>query len=134
MDWELRLPNGCVGVGMGLKVAFYGDMAKAEAMKGGGGGGGGAGGGSFRKDVGGKEGQEKRYKCQVVEVYKGGGSAQQHIAKNDLLLSIDGQSTFGMKMSEVQSLLSGAPGSTVQLELERPKKGRYSCKVERVAL
>jgi len=131
LDWELRLPNGCVGVGIGLKVAFYGDMAKAEAMKGGGAG----AGGSLRKEIAGKqEGQDKRYKCQVVEVYKGGGAAQQHVAKNDLLMSIEGQSTFGMKMSEVQSLLSGPPGSMVQLELERPKKGKYSCKVERIAL
>jgi len=58
----------------------------------------------------------------VVAVIPGGPADKAHIEDGDLIESIGGVSTADMSVATIRLLLEGKPGSTVSIELVRPRK------------
>lgn len=55
----------------------------------------------------------------AVNPYEGKPAQRAGIEAGDRILSVDGKSTKGLKVSEVSNILRGDPGTTVVLEIER---------------
>lgn len=58
----------------------------------------------------------------VVAVMPGSPAAKDDILSGDVILSINGQSTYEMSVAMVQLLLRGKPGSEVHFQLIRPQR------------
>ncbi len=72
---------------------------------------------------GSKKADDKNAKKEMwtyaVNPYEGKPAQRAGVQAGDRILSVDGQSTKGLSVSEVSNLLRGVPGTTVVLELER---------------
>jgi carboxyl-terminal processing protease len=65
----------------------------------------------------------KRYGyAVVVSVLPGSPADKQHLADGDVIESIGAQSTRELSLAVIRLLLEGKPGSTVNLEVVRPRK------------
>ncbi|HEY1462737.1 MAG TPA: S41 family peptidase [Terriglobales bacterium] len=67
----------------------------------------------------------------IVSVIPGGPADKIGLEDSDIIESIEGKSTHDMSVAEVRSLLSGKPGSTINVELVRarhpePQKGVFT--------
>ncbi|MGA7291835.1 MAG: S41 family peptidase [Terriglobales bacterium] len=58
----------------------------------------------------------------VVAVIPGGPADKAGIDNSDIIESIEGKSTHDMSLAEIRSLLSGAPGSTINVAVVRPRR------------
>lgn len=58
----------------------------------------------------------------VVTVTPGSPADKEHIADGDVIESIDGQSTREISLAVIRLMLEGKPGSTLQLQVVRPRK------------
>jgi len=58
----------------------------------------------------------------VISVLPGSPADKEHIEDGDLIESIDGHSTREMSVAMIRLLLEGKPGTTVKMELVRPRK------------
>jgi membrane-associated protease RseP (regulator of RpoE activity) len=67
---------------------------------------------------------------RVTEVPASGPSARAGLRAGDVILAIDGKPVAGLTSREVQRLLTGEVGSTVELEIERDGR-RERVRVER---
>jgi C-terminal processing protease CtpA/Prc len=66
----------------------------------------------------------------VTEVPVSGPAARAGLRAGDVIIAIDGKPLAGLTSREVQRLLTGEVGSTVELEIERDGK-RERLRVER---
>jgi carboxyl-terminal processing protease len=65
----------------------------------------------------------KRYGYgSVISVVPGSPADQAHIEDGDLLESIGGKSTHDMSVAMIRLMLEGKPGTTVDIQLVRPRK------------
>ncbi|HZQ18741.1 MAG TPA: S41 family peptidase [Terriglobales bacterium] len=60
--------------------------------------------------------------ASVVSVIPGGPADKSGLQDTDILEAIDGKSTREMSLAEIRSLLSGSPGSTVNLSVVRAQR------------
>jgi len=64
--------------------------------------------------------QTRKDKVMISEPYQGFGADKAGLRAGDKILKIDGKSALGKTSDEIRSFLLGQPGTTVELEIERP--------------
>ena len=65
----------------------------------------------------------KRPDVTVAEVFPGSPAEKAGLVPGDLIRRVDGQSTSGKTLEEVAQLIRGPEGSTISLEVDRPRTG-----------
>ena len=67
----------------------------------------------------------KRYGyAAVISVVPGGPSDKAEIASGDIIEAIEGKSTRDMSLAEIDGLLTGTPGSVVNVSVVRPRRAQ----------
>jgi carboxyl-terminal processing protease len=67
----------------------------------------------------------KRYGyAAVISVIPGGPSDKAGVNAGDILEAIEGKSTRDMSLAEIDGILSGQPGSTIDVSIVRPRKAQ----------
>jgi carboxyl-terminal processing protease len=67
----------------------------------------------------------RRPEVTVAEVFPGSPAEKAGLAPGDLIRQVDGQSTLGKTLEEVAQLIRGPEGSTVTIDVERPRTGEH---------
>lgn len=65
---------------------------------------------------------EKLNYPEIVTVFKGSPAEKSGLLKGDIILEVDGKSTYGLSLDEVASMVKGKVGTQVNLKIKRDDK------------